>query len=178
MAAHAYSPEAIVHSVTNGVRTIEHGNLLDTDTAELMAQQGAYLVPTLITYDAMRRRGADLGLPSVSDRKNLEVLEAGLSSIEIARRAGVPIGFGTDLVGDLEEEQLLDFRNRCEVDKVADVLRSATSINAAIIRRPDLGVIRDGAVADLVVLEGNPFERTEVLWSPERLVIRSGDGGG
>lgn len=174
VAAHAYSPEAIVHSVTNGVRTIEHGNLLDTDTAELMAQQGAYLVPTLITYDAMRRRGADLGLPSVSDRKNLEVLETGLSSIEIARRAGVPIGFGTDLVGDLEEEQLLDFRNRCEVDKVADVLRSATSINAAIIRRPDLGVIRDGAVADLVVLEGNPFERTEVLWSPERLVIRSG----
>ena len=174
VAAHAYSPEAIVHSVTNGVRTIEHGNLLDTGTATLMADHGAYLVPTLITYDALRRRGADLGLPSVSDRKNREVLEAGLASIDIARRAGVPIGLGTDLVGDLEDEQLLEFRNRCEVDTVEDVLRSATSINAAIIRRADLGVIREGAVADLVVLDGNPFEQTDVLWSRERTVIRSG----
>ncbi len=174
VAAHAYSPEAIVHSITNGVRTIEHGNLLDTGTATLMAEHGAYLVPTLITYDALRRRGPDLGLPFVSDRKNREVLEAGLASIGIARRAGVPIGLGTDLVGDLEDEQLLEFRNRCEVDTVEDVLRSATSVNAAIIRRADLGVIREGAVADLVVLDGNPFEQTDVLWSRERTVIRSG----
>jgi len=138
-----------------------------------MAQCGAYVVPTLITYEAMRRKGAELGLPAVSQRENRDVLEAGLSSVEIARRAGVPIGLGTDLVGDLEQEQLFEFRSRCEVDSVADVLRSATSVNAAIIRRPDLGVIREVAVADLVVLEGNPFERTEVLWSPERLVVHS-----
>ena len=174
VAAHAYSSEAIVHSVTNGVRTIEHGNLLDERTATVMAEYGAYLVPTLIAYDAMGRRGAALGLPAVSYRKNREVLDAGLSSIEIARRAGVRIGLGTDLVGDLEDEQLREFRNRCEVDTVTDVLRSATSVNAAILRRRDLGVIREGAVADLVVLAGNPFERTDVLWSPQRLVIRSG----
>ena len=174
VAAHAYSPEAIVHSVANGVRTIEHGNLLDEQTALLIAEHGAYLVPTLIAYDAMQRRGPGLGLSPVSERKNREVLDAGLASIEIARRAGIPIGLGTDLVGDLEDEQLFEFRNRCEVDTVADVLRSATSVNAAIVRRPDLGVIREGAVADLVVLEGNPFERTDVLWSPERLVVRSG----
>ena len=174
VAAHAYSPEAITHSVTNGVRTIEHGNLLDQQTADLMAERGAYLVPTLIAYDAMGRRGPGLGVSAVSERKNREVLEAGLSSIEIARRAGVCIGLGTDLVGDLEDEQLLEFRNRCEVDTVGDVLRSATSVNASILRRPDLGVIREGAIADLVVLGGNPFERTDVLWSPDRVVIRSG----
>lgn len=174
VAAHAYSPEAIAHSVTNGVRTIEHGNLLDQQTAELMAERGAYLVPTLIAYDAMGRRGPGLGVSPVSERKNREVLAAGLSSIEIARRAGVRIGLGTDLVGDLEDEQLLEFRNRCEVDTVGDVLRSATSVNASILRRPDLGVIREGAIADLVVLGGNPFERTDVLWSPDRVVIRSG----
>lgn len=174
VAAHAYSPEAIAHSVTNGVRTIEHGNLLDQQTAELMAEHGAYLVPTLIAYDAMGRRGPGLGVSPVSERKNREVLEAGLSSIEIARRAGVRIGLGTDLVGDLEDEQLLEFRNRCEVDTVGDVLRSATSVNASILRRPDLGVIREGAIADLVVLGGNPFERTNVLWSPDRVVVRSG----
>ncbi|MXZ67659.1 MAG: amidohydrolase family protein, partial [Acidimicrobiia bacterium] len=168
VAAHAYSPEAIAHSVTNGVRTIEHGNLLDQQTAELMVERGAYLVPTLIAYDAMGRRGPGLGVSPVSERKNREVLEAGLSSIEIARRAGIRIGLGTDLVGDLEDEQLLEFRNRCEVDTVGDVLRSATSVNASILRRPDLGVIREGAIADLVVLGGNPFERTDVLWSPDR----------
>ncbi|MDE0137644.1 MAG: amidohydrolase family protein [bacterium] len=174
VAAHAYSPEAIAHSVTNGVRTIEHGNLINEQAAVLMAEHGAYLVPTLIAYDAMGRRGPGLGLSPVSERKNREVLEAGLSSIGIARRAGVRIGLGTDLVGDLEDEQLLEFRNRCEVDTVGDVLRSATSVNASILRRPDLGVIREGAIADLVVLGGNPFERTDVLWSPDRLVIRSG----
>ena len=174
VAAHAYSPEAIVHSVTNGVRTIEHGNLVDEQTAAVMAEHGAYLVPTLIAYDAMGRRGAALGLPAVSYRKNRQVLDAGLSSIEVARRAGVRIGLGTDLVGDLEDEQLHEFRNRCEVDTAADVLRSATSVNAAILQRPDLGIIQEGATADLVILAGNPFQQTDVLWSPQRLVIQSG----
>ena len=174
VAAHAYSPEAIVHSVVNGVRTIEHGNLLDSDSASRMAEHGAFLVPTLITYDAMRRRGADLGLPEVSRRKNLEVMEAGLGSVEIARQAGVPIGLGTDLIADLENDQLQEFRLRCEVEEVGTVLQSATSVNAAIIRRPDLGVIEVGTTADLVVLSGNPFDDPPVLWDAERLVVKAG----
>ena len=55
--AHAYSPEAIRHSILNGVRCIEHGNLLDAETAQLMADNDVYLVPTLVTYEAMERRG-------------------------------------------------------------------------------------------------------------------------
>ena len=174
VAAHAYAPEAITHAVANGVRTIEHGNLLDAEAAALMAERGAYLVPTLICYEAMKRRGEDLGQPIESRRKNLEVVEAGIASLEIARDAGVPIGMGTDLIGDLEDEQLLDFRVRSEVEAVGEMLRSATSVNAEIIRRPDLGVIRLGAPADLVVLAGNPFERPDVLWDPARTVIQSG----
>ena len=174
VAAHAYSPEAIIHAVANGVRTIEHGNLLDADAAMLMAERGAYLVPTLIAYEAMKRRGEDLGQPPESRRKNFEVIEAGIASLEIARDAGVRIGMGTDLIGDLEDEQLLDFRIRCEVEEVGEVLRSATSVNAAIIRRSDLGVIKVGATADLVVLGGNPFETPEVLWDSARMVVKSG----
>ncbi len=174
VAAHAYSPEAIIHAVANGVRTIEHGNLLDAEAAMLMAARGAYLVPTLIAYEAMKRRGEDLGQPPESRRKNLEVIEAGIASLEIARDAGVRIGMGTDLIGDLEDEQLLDFRIRGEVEEVGEILRSATSVNAAIIRRSDLGVIRVGATADLVVLAGNPFDRPDVLWDPERMVVQSG----
>ncbi|GAA2883756.1 amidohydrolase family protein [Streptosporangium fragile] len=172
VAAHAYSPEAIVHSVENGVRSIEHGNLLDAPTARLMAERGAFLVPTLATYDAMERRGAEFGLAPVSRAKNREVLKAGREAVEIARVAGVRIGFGTDLMGVLEDEQLNGLRLQVEVAGVLETLRSATSVNADLIGRPDLGRIRPGAVADLVILDGDPFGDPSVLWAgPERRTV-------
>src|SRR5947207_652667 len=101
VAAHAYSAEAIAVAVASGVRSIEHGNLLDAPAAAVMAERGAFLVPTLVTYDAMERRGAELGLAAVARAKNREVLDAGRAAIGLAREAGVRIGFGTDLAGGL-----------------------------------------------------------------------------
>jgi imidazolonepropionase-like amidohydrolase len=175
VAAHAYSPEAIVHSVVNGVRTIEHGNLLDAETAALMAEHGAYLVPTLATYDAMERRGAELGLTAVGQAKNREVLDAGRRAVELARAAGVRVGFGTDLMGELEDEQLHGVRLQVEIDGPLEALRSMTSTNADLIGRPDLGRIAPGAVADLLLLDGDPFTDPSVLWAgPERRTVVQG----
>ena len=176
VAAHAYSPEAIRHSVENGVRSIEHGNLLDADTAALMAEHGAFLVPTLITYDAMERRGAEVGLAPVGQAKNREVLAAGRSALELARAAGVRIGFGTDLMGVLEDEQLGGLRVQVEVEGVLRTLQAATSVNADLIGRPDLGRVRAGAVADLLLVDGDPFTDPALLWAaPERrTVIQAG----
>jgi imidazolonepropionase-like amidohydrolase len=176
VAAHAYSPEAIRHSIDNGVRSIEHGNLLDAGTAALMADRGAFLVPTLITYDAMNRRGAEIGMAAVSQAKNREVLDAGRNAVELARAAGVRIGFGTDLMGVLEDEQLGGLRLQVEVEGPIEALRSATSVNADLLGRPDLGRVRPGCAADLLVLPGDPFRSPELLWgSPEhRTVIRNG----
>ncbi len=176
VAAHAYSPEAIVHSVANGVRSIEHGNLLDATSAAAMKSHDAFLVPTLAAYDAMKRRGAELGMAQVSRDKNEEVLLAGQEALEIARAAGVPIGFGTDLMGDLEDEQLQGFRLQVEADGVSEVLRSATSVNATLLGRADLGRIGAGCQGDLVVLGGNPFENPALLWttSGNRTVVQSG----
>lgn len=176
VAAHAYSPEAIVHSVANGVRTIEHGNLLDAATAEMMAEAEAFLVPTLAAYDALDRRGAQLGLARVSQEKNREVLDAGRTAVEIARAAGVRVGFGTDLMGALEDDQLLGLRLQVDVDGPLLALRSATSVNATLLGRNDLGRISVGAVGDVVVLDGNPFENPAVLWagSERRTVIQAG----
>ncbi len=172
VAAHAYSPEAIRHSVENGVRTIEHGNLLDTETAEIMAAHGAFLVPTLGCYEAMARRGAELGMPEVSLAKNREVLTEGRAAVERARAAGVRVGFGTDLMGVLEDEQLAGLRAQIEVDGPLLALRSATSVNADLLGRADLGRIQLGAAADLLVLDGNPFADPELLWgSPERRTV-------
>jgi imidazolonepropionase-like amidohydrolase len=174
--AHAYSPEAIRHSVVNGVRCIEHGNLLDAETAQLMAEHEVFLVPTLVTYDAMDRRGTEIGLTDVGAAKNREVLNAGKEAVEIARAAGVRIGFGSDLMGELEDEQLAGLRLQCEVLGVYDALRSATSTNAALLRRDDLGRIAEGACGDLVVLDGDPFDEPSILWDEgrTRTVIKDG----
>jgi imidazolonepropionase-like amidohydrolase len=176
VAAHAYSPEAIRHAVDNGVRSIEHGNLLDADTAAAMAAAGAFLVPTLGTYEAMERRGAELGMAEVSRAKNREVLEAGRRAVELARAAGVRVGFGTDLMGVLEDEQLTGLRVQVEVDGPLLALQSATSVNADLLNRPDLGRVRPGAAADLLVVDGNPLEDPAVLWGPPsvRTVVQAG----
>jgi imidazolonepropionase-like amidohydrolase len=174
--AHAYSPEAIQHAVGNGVRSVEHGNLLDDQTAKVMAEAGAFLVPTLAAYDAMDRRGAAIGLAPVSQAKNREVLEFGKVAIGRARAAGVRIGFGTDLMGELEDEQLNGLRLQVEVEGPVDALRSATSVNAELIGRPDLGRVREGGVADLLIVDGDPFQNPSVLWGgPEvRTVVQGG----
>jgi imidazolonepropionase-like amidohydrolase len=172
VSAHAYTAEAVSRAVRAGVRTIEHGNLIDESTARLMAEKGAYLVPTLVTYDAMARRGKEVSLPEESQRKNEEVQEAGLNSLLFAKRAGVQIGFGTDLLGPLHDEQSREFVIRSKVEKPIEILRSATLVNAAILKRqghagqevPDaLGELVPGACADLLVVDGNPLRDLGVL---------------
>lgn len=176
VAAHAYSAEAVVHAVTNGVRSVEHGNLIDADAARVMAEQGAYLVPTLAAYDAMDRRGEAAGLTPVGRAKNAGVLQHGKTAISLAQAAGVPIGFGTDLMGDLEDEQLNGIALHSEVLAPGDLLRSLTTVNAEIIQDPGRGSLDVGTPADLLVLDASPLEDPGVLWdvSRPRTVIRDG----
>jgi len=176
VAAHAYSAEAVTHAVTNGVRSVEHGNLIDAETARVMAERGAYLVPTLATYDAMNRRGEAAGLTPVGRAKNMEVLHAGQNAIVLARQAGVPIGFGTDLMGDLEDEQLHGIELHAEVLDPLELLRSITVVNAALINDPGRGRLAVGTVADLVAFRDDPLSDTSVLWdqSRPRVVVKSG----
>ena len=122
-----------------------------------MAAEGAYLVPTLATYEAMRRHGADLSLGEASRRKLRSVLEAGFASIELAKEEGVRIGFGCDLLGPLHHLQPLELALRTEVMSAHDVITAATSTNAALLGRDDLGVIAPGALADILVVDGDPL---------------------
>ncbi|MFQ5971312.1 MAG: amidohydrolase family protein [Alphaproteobacteria bacterium] len=162
--AHAYTADAVNHAVSNGVRTIEHGNLIDADAARLMKDKGAYMVPTLVTYDAMERHGAELGLPPVSQEKLKVVLEAGLRSIEICKEAGVPMGLGTDLLGPLQIEQSREFLIRAEVLSPHEVICQATRVNAEILNKSgELGIIAEGALADMLVVDGNPLDDLGLL---------------
>lgn len=157
--AHAYAAEAIRRAVTAGVRTIEHGNLIDEATAKVMAEKKAYIVPTLVAYDALRRRGPEYGLSAYSLQKNEIVLKAGLRSLEIARAAGVKIGFGSDLLGQLQNDHGREFLIRAEVMAPREIIRSATLINAEILRQSGaLGELVAGAFADLLVVDGDPYK--------------------
>jgi len=177
--AHAYTPEAIVHAVEAGVRTIEHGNLIDAAAARTMAERGAFLVPTLVTYFAIRELGRSLGFPEGSLRKLEDVVDAGLGSLEIARAAGVELGFGTDLLGETHDQQSREFRIRAEVERPADILRSATLTNARILNREgELGEIVVGAPADLVVVDGDPLSDLSLLEGEGKhlpLVLKDGE---
>ncbi|MGH7047290.1 MAG: amidohydrolase family protein [Stellaceae bacterium] len=162
--AHAYTPEAIGRSVAFGVRSIEHGNLIDEATSELVASAGAFVVPTLVTFDALHRFGRELGFPEISLAKLGEVREAGLRSLEILREARVKIGFGTDLLGPMHRHQGHEFVIRAEAMAPIDIIRSATSINAELLNRVgELGIVAPGARADLIAVDGDPLADISLL---------------
>jgi imidazolonepropionase-like amidohydrolase len=162
--AHAYSPEAIRRSIDFGVRSIEHGNLIDRATAEHVAGADAFVVPTLVTYDALHRFGRELGFPKESMAKLGEVREAGLRSLEILQAAGVKIGFGTDLLGPMHRHQSREFMIRAEAMAPFDIIRSATIVNAELLNRAgELGVVAPGARADLITVDGDPLADISLL---------------
>jgi imidazolonepropionase-like amidohydrolase len=162
--AHAYTPEAIGRAVRCGVRTIEHGNLVDDETARLMASRGAYAVPTLVTYEALANEGAKLGLPPDSVDKIEGVRKAGLESLAIFKRAGVKMALGTDLLGESHVHQSGEFRIRAQVLSPHEVICSATSIAAEVIRMEGkLGIVAPGAIADLLIVDGDPLRDLSVL---------------
>lgn len=178
VAAHAYTAQAIRRAVSAGVRTIEHGNLLDADAAALLAERQVLLVPTLITYEVMHRKGAALGLSSASADKLATVLAAGLRSVEIALGAGVRVGFGTDLLGDLHEHQSEEFLLRAQVQRPREVLAAATTVNAEILRMTGrLGVIAPGAMADVIAVNGNPLEDLQLTQEQGRFLDLIMKGG-
>lgn len=156
--AHAHTASAVRRCAELGVRSIEHGTLIDAEAAEAAAAAGAFVVPTLVTLFAMIESGDQFGLPKIFAEKLQGLGEDGLRSLDICRTAGVPMGFGTDLVGPLHDRQSQEFLIRGQVLAPVEVLRSATSINAALMQRSgELGTIAPGAVADILVVDGDPL---------------------
>jgi imidazolonepropionase-like amidohydrolase len=174
---HAYPARAINRALEAGVRCVEHGNLLDQRTIELLLARDAFLVPTLVTYFALREEGRAHGLPQASWEKVDEVLDSGLGALERAARAGVKVGYGTDLLGGMQRRQNEEFRIRAEVQRPIEIIRSATSIAAELLGMSgEIGTVAPGAYADLVVLEGDPLRDIEQLANPEniRTVVQGG----
>ncbi|MGI9616007.1 MAG: amidohydrolase family protein [Acidimicrobiales bacterium] len=169
--AHAYQPDAISLAIENGVRCIEHGNLIDAPIAARMAGLGVTMVPTLVTYKAMSEIGAKSGMPQRNLDKNDGVYELGRHSIDVAKAAGVELGFGTDLLGEAQPWQNQEFAIRAELEPAADVLRSMYRVNARLCRlEGSIGELTPGASADVVVATVNPLENLAALADPDAVL--------
>ena len=176
--AHAYTPEAITRAAHAGVRTIEHGNLIDEASARLMAEKGMFLIANLVTYYAMRERAAEFGMPPEMLAKNDLVIDGGLRSLEICKRAGVPVAYGTDLLGQLQVAQSREFVIRSQVLSPLEIIRSATLVGARVLRQEGkLGCLRPDALADLLVIDGNPLKDLGLFERPERSLLAIMKGG-
>ena len=164
VSAHAYPGTAIARAVRCGVRSIEHGNLLDEESLGLLVEHGTFLTPTLTTYWALKTEGPQWGLPPESHAKVDAVLDAGLDALRLAYEAGVKLCYGTDCLGGMQRHQLREFVIRAQVQPAIEVIRAAT-VNAAELlgRTGQLGVIAEGAHADLVVVDGDPLVDISVL---------------
>ncbi|WP_051297368.1 metal-dependent hydrolase family protein [Brevibacterium album] len=168
---HAYTARAINRGLRLGVRSIEHGNLLDEETVRLFVEHDAFLVPTLVTYQRLKADGARLGLPAASQAKVDDVLHAGLGALRLADRGGVSIAYGSDLLGEMWEHQSREFEIRAQVQSAGAILRGATTTAARLLQAEgELGVLAEGAFADLVLLEANPLDDITVLARPEETV--------
>jgi imidazolonepropionase-like amidohydrolase len=148
---------------------VEHANFIDDATAALVREHAAYVVPTLVCYDETEQQGDRLGLSPYVMQKLRMVNDAGVGMLDVCERAGVKMGFGTDLMGELDYAQPREFAIRGRVQSGAAVLRSATSVNAEILQMSgQLGVVAPGALADLIAVRGNPLDDVALLADPAR----------
>lgn len=106
---HAYTARAINRGLKLGVRSIEHGNLLDEESVRLFREFDAFLVPTLVTYERLKAEGAAHGLPQESQDKVENVLHAGIEALRLADEGGVNIAYGSDLLGGMRGWQSHEF---------------------------------------------------------------------
>jgi imidazolonepropionase-like amidohydrolase len=164
VAAHLYTDEAIWRAIECGVHSLEHCNLIQPKTAKFARDRGAIACPTLVTYEYLKTEGASLGLPPVSVAKVDNVRLKGLESLEIMRKAGLPMAYGSDLLGDMHRHQSEEFVIRGRVLPAIEVIRSTTTVAAKLLRQEGkLGTIAPGAHADLIVVDGDPLRDLRLL---------------
>ncbi|MBE9606798.1 amidohydrolase family protein [Acetobacteraceae bacterium H6797] len=164
VSAHLYTDEGIRRAVECGVHSLEHCNLITEETARFAAEQGAVAVPTLVTYDKLSSEGEALGIGAEAVGKVDDVRLAGMESLSRMHKAGLPMAYGSDLLGAMHRHQSEEFVIRGRVLPAQLVIASATHIAAKLCRMEGkIGTVAPGAFADLIVVDGNPLEDLSLL---------------
>jgi imidazolonepropionase-like amidohydrolase len=179
VSAHCHPVSAVRRCIECGVRVIEHGTLMDDSTARFVADSGAFVVPTAVVAYSMAELGEKLGIVPQSQEKARQTRDRILIGLESMRKAKVQVGFGTDLLGETYVQQCREFTLRKEVFSPLEILRQATSTNAAVLQQQGkLGCVEPGAHADLIVVEGDPLKDINLLAASGRhlrLIMRAGE---
>lgn len=179
VAAHCYSNRSIRLCAAAGVKTIEHGNLMDADTAKFAAKKGCALIPTLPAYEMMVKFADEWALPDYIRAKVAIVREAGLVAIKNAIDAEMPVGLGTDLSNERHIYCSVALEQQAKVQGAMGALISATKTNAEILGiSADLGTIEPGKIADMILLEGDPFENISLFADYQNnipVIIKNGE---
>ncbi len=186
VAVHAYTDRAVNRALDAGVKVIEHGQLLSEATLKRIKADGAFLSSQ--SFGAARRYGVGTNMDSPMARKGAMVVNGVDAMMSTAKKLGLPVAFSTDAFGSLRayESEPSEFGYRLRWFTSLEILKQATSLNARLLeltgpRNPyqagPLGVIREGAYADLLLVDGNPLADVKVLEDPAkniRLIMKDG----
>ncbi len=161
VAAHAHGAEGMKRAVRAGVKTIEHGTMMDEETMDLMIARNCYLIPTISAGEYVMGLAKQPGyFPPVVAEKAAAIGPLIKGTVRKAYEKGVPMGFGTDAAvfphGDNWKE--LVYLNEAGVPPM-EAIKMATSINAQILEMEDqIGSIQEGLSADIIAIDGDPLE--------------------
>jgi imidazolonepropionase-like amidohydrolase len=163
--AHCYSKRSARLCAQAGIRSIEHGNLLDRESVKILRDANAYLVPTLSTYEMLYQKGKELGIPDYFQRKINYLREKSLEALDIAHQEGVKIASGSDLVGGgLQNYKGLELELKSRVLGAMGAIIATTKTNAELLRREkDLGSIEKGKYADVILVNGDPLKDISLI---------------
>lgn len=177
--AHAYGPRAIQNCLKAGVRSIEHGNFLDEETADqMLAKRDVYLVPTVITYELLSRFEATDGWTADNVRKIRQGLTGAYDSLGLAYEKGLKIGSGSDVLAEMQGDKGKEIACQARVMGAMNAIIAATRTNAELLRMDkELGTIEEGRRADLIVLDEDPLKDPAIFADPEhvRMVVLDGE---
>ncbi len=171
-AAHAHGTAGIENAVRAGISSVEHGTMLDAQTAELMAERGTYWVPTISALEGIASNGTEAGIPEEAVRKTDVAAEHHSKAFDYALEAGVPIAMGTDAGTPFNYFAEIPQELSLLVDRgltPEHALRAATVNAADLLGLSDVGRVSEGYRADLVVLNGDPNEDAEAWRDPVRV---------
>lgn len=177
---HAYSDDAVRNAIKAGVKSIEHGLLVEPETLKLMKEKGVWLSTQCISY---AKEAQDLGIAGTPmEVKFNEAKKGAERTYALAKKYGLKLAWGTDTFGSLEMQaaQSDEFTARAKYFSAFEILKQATSLNAELLglsgkRNPyqkgKIGVVTEGAYADLIIVKGNPLKDVTLLAHPEKSML-------
>ncbi|HLZ70253.1 MAG TPA: amidohydrolase family protein [Dehalococcoidia bacterium] len=162
--AHTYTPQSMQNCIEAGVRSLEHGNFLDEETAVRIKESGTFLVPTIVTYEQIAAYGETQNVPENQMRKIRQGLDGAFTALEIAVRHGVTIASGSDLLGPMQPMKAREPLLKANVMGTMAALIATTQTNARLFRlEQEIGTVETGKRADLIVVDGDPTVAIDCL---------------